>query len=339
MEKIKIGITGYGYWGINLVRNFNLLNNVEIIICEKDQDKIKKAKKLYPDMLVTDNYEKMLQEEKIKAIVLATPVKTHFPLAKQALEAGKHVLIEKPMTSSVEEAEELIKIAKEKNVVLMVDHTFLFTAAVQKIKDIIESGDIGELHYFDSERMNLGLLQEDSNVVWDLAPHDISIIDYLFDDEIESVFATGSKHVNDKYEELVHITIKYKTGLVGHLHVSWLSPVKSRRILIGGSKKMIQYDDVEPSEKIKIYDKGVDMEKEAKKATPFSPIYRAGDILIPKLGNGEALYNMAAHFIECIELGKQSDIAGGEKGLTVVKVIIAANESIEKGRIINVTKD
>jgi len=331
MNKVKLAVIGLGYWGPNLIRNINELENAEIKYgCDLRFDLIKKYSLAYPNITFISDYNRVLKDKNIDAVCIATPLSTHYKLAKLALNAGKHVLLEKPMVSSVEKGEELIKLARKKNAILMVDYTFLFTGAVSKIKALIDNNELGKIYYFDSERINLGLIRQDNNVIWDLAAHDLSIILYLFDkNKPLSVFATATKHLNEKVEEMAHITLELEGGIVAHIHVSWLSPVKIRKILIGGSKKMIVYNDIEPSEKVKVYNKGIDISRE--KVTPFNPAYRSGDIYIPKLDNTEALKLAAEHFVKCIQKKKKS-LMDGDKVLMVVKLLESCDKSIAKGK-------
>ncbi len=279
------------------------------------------------------NYKDLINDKDIDVIAIATPVFTHYKMAKLALEHGKHVLIEKPMASSVEECEELIEVAEKKNLTLMVDHTFLFTGSVRKIKELIDNNELGKIYYFDSERINLGLIQNDINVIWDLAPHDISIMNYLFEGSKPlNVLATGTKHVYGSMEEMAHISVVFDSGVVGHLHVSWLSPVKIRKVLIGGSNKMVLYNDVEPSEKIKLYDKGVSIDN--MEITPFKPAYRSGDVFIPQLDNDEALKVEVGHFMNCVK-NNERPLIDGAVGLDVIKILEACDRSLKEGRVIN----
>lgn len=327
----NIAIVGLGYWGPNLLRNFSQVPECKIIYCcDNNQKALDKFSSQYPNIIFTDDYNSVLSDKKVDAVAIATPVSTHFELAKKALSAGKHVFLEKPMAASVEECEELIKISDKQGLVLMIDHTFLFTSAVRKIKELVSGGELGDIHYFDSERINLGLLQKDINVIWDLAPHDISIIHYLFDGMRPiSVMATGAAHINKKVEEIAHIHINFDSGATGIIHVSWLSPVKIRKILIGGSKKMVVYDDIEPSEKVKIYDKGISVNFDEE--TMQQPIYRSGDIYIPKLKEVEALRLEAEHFVNCI-LGEEKPLVDGRAGMEVVRILEACDKSLRDGR-------
>lgn len=327
----KIGIVGLGYWGPNLLRNFSAVEDCEVAYgCDLNEQLLEKFRPQYPGTTFTTDYNELMNDDSLDAVAIATPVFAHYPLAKQALEHGKHVLVEKPMASTVAECEELIALAKEKGVQILVDHTFLYTGAVKKIKELVESGELGEMHYFDSERINLGLLQSDVNVIWDLAPHDLSIMNYVFAGmKPVSVFAEGSGHVQNKLEEMAHLTVNYDTGVAAHIHVSWLSPIKMRKTLIAGDKKMILYDDIEVTEKVKVYDKGVDLD--LSEETSSSPIYRSGDIFVPKLDEKEALFEEAQHFIAVIS-GKEEPLVNGEAGLEVVRILEASNQSLEEGR-------
>lgn len=337
MQKISIGIVGLGYWGPHLLRNFAALD--ECIVkygCDLQKENLEKMRKNYPAVTYTQKVEDLLNDRDLMAIVIATPTGTHFDLAKRALEAGKHVLLEKPMTSSAAEATELVRIAKEKKLQLLVDHTFVYTGAVEKIRELVKSKEIGELHYFDSTRINLGLIQRDVNVLWDLAIHDLSILSVLHDlSAIKTLYAHGSTHFT-KQPEIAHLHLTFQDGVEAHIHVSWLSPVKIRKTIVGGSKKMILYDDTEPSEKIRIYDKGVHFQElvEEGKPDPFFPVYRSGDILIPAIPNPEAMHVEAQHFLACIE-GREKPRVAGIDGLCIVKILELANQSMAEGRALS----
>lgn len=327
---IKIGVIGYGYWGPNLVRNFfETTDCVVKTVADLRPDRLAVLKKHYPSIGVTTEVDYLLDDRRIDTLVIATPVSTHFPLVQKALQLGKHVLVEKPMASSYSQALELVDLAKKKNRILMVDHTFLYTDAVRKIKKLIEIGEIGKLRYFDSTRTNLGLFQQDINVLWDLAAHDISILLYLVKAKPLSVQTSGISHTKNKVENIAFVTIKYKTGFIAHFNCSWSSPVKIRLILIGGSKKMIVYNDVEPSEKVRVYDSGYSI-KNLKDPNKFYVDYRLGDIHIPKIELKEALGAMAKDFIDAITTGKKP-ISDMEHGLEVVKILSLAQESLKKG--------
>lgn len=328
MKKLQGAIVGLGYWGPNLVRNFLKIHNVKIkIVCDISQQTIRNFKKEYPDISVTSDYQKILTDPEIDFIALATPLNTHFILAKQALLSGKHVLVEKPMTQTSNEATILIDLATKQKKLLMVGHTFIFTDAVQEMKKIITNKKFGELMYFDSTRINLGRLQKDTNVIWDLAPHDLSILNYLFTDSPIKVQASGSSYITKNNIEIAHIFLTYKNNITAHIHVSWLSPIKMRTILIGGSKQMIQYNDIEPSEKIRIYNKSIVLDP--KGVTPFAPAYRSGSVLIPQIKQYEALYSQLSHFIQCIQTGKKS-LTNMHEGAKVVKLLEAIDQAIKK---------
>lgn len=331
VKKLRGAVIGLGYWGPNLVRNFLKLSSVEIrTVCDNSKKAIKKFKKEYPNISITSDYQEILNNQIIDFVAIATPLSTHFQLGKKALLSGKHVLIEKPMAENSEQAKELINLAKKKKKVLMVGHTFIYTEGIQKIKKLIKKKSFGKLLYFDSTRINLGKLRSDANVIWDLAPHDLSILIYLFPELPSSIQAMGSSHISKKQIEIAHIFLTYNKNITAHIHVSWLSPVKLRTILIGGSNQMIQYNDIEPSEKIKVYNKSVVINPE--KITPFSPAYRSGSIYIPQLKQSEGLYTQLSHFIECIQKKKQP-ITHGEEGLKVVQLL----EIIDKAMINNQT--
>ncbi len=331
-----IAIIGYGYWGPNLVRNFSGVSNSKVEwVIDLRTERLEIIKKQYPNIKTSASIDDALNDPAVTAVVVATPVQYHYALAKKALEKGKHVLIEKPMTQSSAEAEELVAISKEKGLVLMVDHTFLYTGAVRKIKDLIDSGEIGNIQYFDSTRINLGLFQPDINVLWDLAPHDISILFFLIKDRPVSVSATGISHTPNGLENVAYLTVNYDTGHIAHFSCSWSSPVKIRKILIGGTKKMIVFDDVEPSEKVKVYDTGYSVSTDEDKRKLLVD-YRAGDIYVPKLEQREALAGMASDFVSAIEKGT-TPVSGWQVGLEVVRVLEAAQESIKnKGKEVTI---
>ncbi len=334
---MNIGVIGYGYWGPNLVRNFSWLESTHVkYVCDRSQERLDKVKPLFPNVeVVTTDYQQVLEDPDVQAIAISTPVNTHFELAKLALNAGKHVLVEKPMTDNVAEGKKLVALAEKNDKVLMVDHTFLYTGAVKKIKELIDSGEIGEVLYFDSVRVNLGLFQNDVNVLWDLAPHDLSILNYLIDKKPVKVSATGVAHVEGGMENIAYMTIFYEDTTIAHFHVNWLSPIKVRQVLIGGSEKMIVYDDMENTEKIKVYDKGIEINQKDKDAIYKTLIqYRTGDMFAPKLDGAEALKVECNHFIECIAENKQP-ISNGAFGLEVVKMLEASQLSIkQEGKII-----
>jgi predicted dehydrogenase len=325
---INVGIIGYGYWGPNLVRNFSCQNEGKVFaVAESKLDRHSSISINHPEILIyTDSFD-LINNTNVDAVVIATPVFSHFYLAKAALLAGKHVLLEKPMTSSVDESKELIDIAKRKNLVLMVDHTFLYTGAVQKMKELIEQKQLGRLKYFDSTRINLGLFQPDVNVLWDLAPHDISILNYLVANKPFSVNATGVSHTNNGIENVAYLTVNYEDDFIAHFNCSWTSPVKVRSTLIGGDDKMLVYNDLEPSEKIRVYDTGYIHTSDEEK-NKIMVDYRTGDVFIPKLSSKEALFNVALDFLNSI-LESREPLANAELGLDVVKVLEASQKSIK----------
>lgn len=328
-KKIGIGLVGYGYWGPNLARNFNGHPDSRLIaICDEKQDRAAQAADTHPGVRVTGDFSELLSDSEIQVVVIATPVSSHFPLARGALLAGKDVLIEKPLTKTRAEAEELIKISEDKGLILAVDHTFIYTGAVIKMKEIVGSGELGDIIYIDSVRVNLGLFQQDVNVIYDLAPHDLSIAGHLLERDPVSVSAFGSRHSGTGQEYLSYIHLEYDSKAVAHFHLNWLSPVKVRRMLIGGTKKMIVYDDMEPSEKVKLYDKGIEISREDIDSLYKVRVeYRTGDMMAPKTSQKEALRTEADHFLSCIK-NRTRPITDANAGLAVVKIIEAAQTSI-----------
>lgn len=327
---IRIGVIGYGYWGPNIVRNFNNREGSQVVsVCDINLEMLRRVQKTYPDVEVTTDCEDIISSPKIDAVAVVTPVSTHFDLARKALLNGKHVFVEKPFTQTVSQAEQLIEIADKKNLKIMVDHTFLFTGAVRKIKEVIEDGGLGRLYYFDSIRVNLGLFQHDVNVVWDLAPHDLSIMDYLVEEKPAAIVATGGIHLNG-LEDIAYVTVYFNNNMIAHFNVNWLSPVKVRTTLIGGDKKMLVWNDLNADEKIKIYDKGIEV-KNGQHVYDLLVNYRSGDIWVPKIDQIEALKLESEYFVDCI-LNNKTPINDGRAGLRVVKILEAANKSIrEKG--------
>ena len=328
MSNINIGVIGYGYWGPNIVRNFFAAKDCTVkLVADGRPERLNLLAKIFPSIRGVGDAEDIIGSSEIDAVVIATPVHTHFGLAKRALLQGKHVLIEKPMTSSVGEADELINLASQKGLTLMADHTFLYTGAVQKIKEIIDTSVIGSPLYFDSARINLGLFQPDINVLWDLAPHDISILTYLIAEEPESINATGISHTRNKIENIAYLTVNYQSDFIAHFTCSWSSPVKVRQTLIGGDKKMILYNDLEPSEKVRVYDTGYSHKTEEDK-TRIMVDYRTGDVYIPKLSSREALAGVAEDFVQSV-LQKKSPLSNALLGRSVVKILEASQESIK----------
>jgi predicted dehydrogenase len=325
---IKIGIIGYGYWGPNLVRNFSGNKYFQVAkVADSRQERLDLLKRNYPALGITTNPDDILNDPDIDAVAIATPVFTHFKLAQAALKNGKHVLLEKPMTATAHEAEELTQLAQKKNLVLMVDHTFLYTGGVQKMKQLIDDDTIGKIKYLDSTRINLGLFQPDINVLWDLAPHDISILTYLVSETPFSLNATGASHTKNGLENIAFLTVNFASGLIAHFNCSWSSPVKIRLMLIGGDKKMIVFNDLEPTEKIKIYDTGYKVKTDEEKQRLLVD-YRTGDIFIPKTPNTEALGLMAEDFAQAI-LNKKIPLANFNSGLAVIKILEAASSSLK----------
>lgn len=323
---VKFGVIGYGYWGPNVVRNLDQLEGAKVLaVCDKSTAAQKRLNKAHPQIEVSSDPAEFMSSSKIDAIAVVTPVWTHYELAKAALENGKHIFVEKPFTSSVAQAEELIELAARKDLKIMVDHTFLFTGAVRKIKQLLDDGALGKLLYYDSTRVNLGLFQHDVNVVWDLAPHDLSIMNYLIQESPEAISATGQTHLNG-HEDVAFMTVYFPNKIIAHLNVNWLSPVKVRTTLIGGEKKMLVWNDLEADEKIKIYDKGVNVTSQ-EGVYNLLVNYRSGDMWAPKIEQGEALHRELTCFVDCIRNDK-TPMNDGHAGLQVVRMLEAANESL-----------
>jgi predicted dehydrogenase len=330
---VNIGVIGYGYWGPNLVRNFAGIPEAQVrSVADLNEQRLGLLKSRFPAIETTTDCRTLISDPNIDAIVIATPVSSHFELALQALRSGKHVFVEKPLTETAEQAEQLIAEADSRGLVLHVDHTFLYTSAVRKIRDLVTAGDIGELYYYDSVRVNLGLFQSDVDVMWDLAVHDLSIMDYVFPSTPIAVSASGVKHVEGNPSDVAFLTVFFEENCVAHFHVNWLAPVKVRRTLIGGSQKMIVYDDLEPSEKVKVYEKGITIIGDKEDSYQYRIGYRTGDMWAPKIDPVEALQVEATQFARSITDGEASP-SDGQAGLRVVKILEAANRSlIERGR-------
>lgn len=328
----QLALVGYGYWGPNLLRNFFDTPDCEVVYCcDKDLSKLKLIRKRFPSVITTTSYEEILADKDINAIVIATPTKFHFELAKQALEADKDVLIEKPMTLTSKESKTLVNLSKKKKRILMVDHTFLYNPAVIKIKEIINSGELGEILYIDSTRANLGLFQKDSNVIFDLGSHDFAIFDYLLGKKPKIIQAYGKAHVNQQ-EDVCHVMTEYEDNVFTHLHVSWLSPLKVRTMTIVGTKKMLVYDDITPAEKISIYEKAVSLVPDlSKKLEQLDISYRSGDVFLPNIKNTEALALMARDFISSIE-NRKEPLSNGRLGMQVVELLEKSTESLRSGQ-------
>ena len=326
---IKVGVVGYGYWGPNLVRNFMSQDCSEVaMVRDLDAGRLARVTALYPSVRKTTDVQDLIDDSAVDAVVVATPVRTHFDIAMAALRAGKHVLVEKPITSTADQAQRLIDEAERRGLVLMVDHTFVYTGAVRKMHDLVRQPDFGQLHYYDSTRVNLGLFQHDVNVLWDLAVHDLSIMSYVLGETPQAVSATGQARDPGQPEYAAFLTV-YFNDMIAHINVNWLSPVKVRRTLVGGSGKMIVYDDLEAIEKIKLYDKGVTVTESPEDIHKMLISYRTGDMWSPKLDETEALTLEARHFVECIERN-QKPITSGEQGLELVRILEAADRSLRQ---------
>lgn len=337
-EPINVAIIGLGYWGPNLVRNFNATEGAMLkTCCDLDARRFKKLAAQYPNTRFTTALDDVFNDASLDAVIIATPVQSHYELAKRALNAGKHALVEKPLTLRVDHAEELVALARAKGLVLMVDHIFVFSPAVVKMKEIAESGKLGKLLFIDSVRINLGLFRHDVNVVWDLAPHDLSIVDYLLGKLPRSLSAFGSTHSDTDIEDVAYLNLDFGNGLIANFHVNWLSPVKIRHIIVGGGDRSLIYNDLDLSEKIKVYDRGMNITasnaEEQRRQILVS--YRSGDVWSPNVPTDEPLGQMASHFVTCIRENKRP-ITDGESGLRVVKILDAAQRSIKAqgGRVV-----
>jgi predicted dehydrogenase len=335
-DNVNIGVIGYGYWGPNLVRNFSEISGATVkTVSDFKPELLAKVQSRYPTIQITTDCQDIFSDPNIDAVIIATPVSTHFNLALAALKAGKHVLVEKPMTVTSEEGQRLIDEAEKRQRVLMVDHTFVYTGAVRKMHELVSQGELGDIYYYDSVRVNLGLFQHDINVLWDLAVHDLSIMNHVLKSKPCAVSATGISHVPGGLENIAYLTLFFENNLIAHIHVNWLAPVKVRRTLIGGSQKMIVFDDLEPSEKVKIYDRGITINENADNLYQMMVGYRSGDMWSPKLDITEALKTEGDHFIQCIRQGERP-ITDGEAGLQIVKILEAATQSMKlQGRLVN----
>ncbi|NOZ81316.1 MAG: Gfo/Idh/MocA family oxidoreductase [DPANN group archaeon] len=331
---IHLGVIGYGYWGPNIVRNFNSVDGAKVIaVCDKNKSTLQRVRKVYPYVDLSRSCHEIITAPDIDAVAVVTPVSTHFELAVEVLRNGKHLFIEKPFTATVAQAEQLIELAEKKNLKIMVDHTLLFTGAVRKIKEIIDEGVLGELYYYDSTRVNLGLFQHDVNVIWDLAPHDFSIMDYLINERPVAVSTCGKSHFNS-LEDIAYVTVYFENSLIAHFNVNWLSPVKVRSTLIGGEKKMLFYNDMSADEKIKVYDKGIEV-KNKQGVYDLLVSYRSGDMWSPRVRQKEALQVESEYFVDCVR-NDRTPINDGHAGLRVVRILEACNESLKNnGRMVN----
>jgi predicted dehydrogenase len=334
---IKLGVVGYGYWGPNLVRNYmEAPGSTVVAVCDLRKERLAQLQIRYPSINAVRDCHVLFDNPEIDAIVVATPVSTHYELAMAALKAGKHVLVEKPLAANSEQCVQLIEEAKRRHKVLMVDHTFVYTSAVRKIRELITAGMLGEIYYYDAVRVNLGLFQHDVNVIWDLAIHDLSVMEYVLPTKATAVSATGISHVPGQPENVAYITLFFDNPQIAHVHVNWLTPVKVRHTLIGGSEKMILYDDLEPSEKVKIYDKGITVSQSPEAVYEMLVSYRSGDMWAPRLDSTEALYTEALHFIDCVENDKQPE-TDGQAGLRMVRIVEAAEKSLRaRGQLVEI---
>jgi predicted dehydrogenase len=324
-KMISVGVIGYGYWGPNIVRNFNLVRDSAVTaICDTDPKVVAHLAKIFPGTKITREYTEILTDPAIDAVAIVTPVSTHYELAKKALENGKHVFVEKPFTQNPPQALELINIAEQKNLKIMVDHTFIFSGAVAKIKECLDNGEMGQIYYYDSTRINLGLFQRDVNVIWDLAPHDFAVMLHLLKDRPDAVRVFSKSHINGM-EDVAHILVYFTNNLMAHFNVNWLSPVKIRSTMIGGDKRMLVWNDISPDEKIKIYDRGVSHDS-IENVHDLLVSYRLGDMCSPKLDSREPLLIEITHFIECI-LENRQNLSNGKSGLEVVQLLTACEKS------------
>ncbi len=336
---IRVGVIGYGYWGPNLVRNFWESPGTDLkAVSDMSAARLESAHARYPAVRMTTDYRDLLEAPDIDAIAIATPVSTHFDLAMAALRAGKHVLIEKPMCETSEQAERLIEEAARRRLTVFVEHTFVYTGAVRKISELARSGTLGDIYYYDSVRVNLGLFQRDVNVVWDLAVHDLAIMDAVLPEKPVAVSASGISHFPGSHEDVAYLTLFFDSPMIAHVHVNWLSPVKIRRTLLGGSRQMVVYDDLEPSEKVRIYDRGVTLNEGAADVYQMLVGYRTGDMWAPQVGVTEALATSVGHFAESISAGTVPE-TDGEAGLRVVRILEAASQSIaDRGRVVDLAR-
>lgn len=339
-SSIGIGVIGYGYWGPNLVRNFAELVRCRVVgVADLNQARLAEAVRRYPTVRTSCDAHDLIRAADIDAIVIATPVGAHYDLARAALDAGKNVLVEKPLTSTSEQAMRLIDLAARRRRVLMVDHTFVYTHAVRKIRELIATGDIGDIYYYDSVRINLGLFQRDVDVMWDLAVHDLSIMDYVLQQRPVAITATALAHIPGSPANIAYLTMMFDAPMIGHVHVNWLAPVKVRRTLIGGSRRMIVFDDLEASEKLRVYDRGISMNASPENVYQMLVGYRAGDMWAPQLALTEALHVEAIHFLDCIDQMIEPDTPG-EAGLRIVRLLEAATASVQaRGRLITIDRE
>ena len=329
-EVVRVGVIGYGYWGPNLVRNFSELSgSIVTSVCDASPERLSQVRSRYPWVSTATDSQAVISDPRIDVVIVATPVGTHFSLAMASLQAGKHVLVEKPMVATSRQARQLIEEAEARQLVLMVDHTFVFTGAVQKIKQLVDGGTLGSIYYYDSVRVNLGLFQRDVDVLWDLAVHDLSIMDYVLGQRPCAVAATGIAHLRGQPVNTAYLTCFFESNLLAHLHVNWLAPVKIRRTLIGGDARMIVYDDLEPSEKVKLYDRGVTLDDGSQRDYELLVGYRSGDMWAPRVSLKEGLGVETRHFLDCVRDGRPP-VTDGRAGLRVIRILEAATESLER---------
>lgn len=339
-DVISVGVIGYGYWGPNLVRNFAALPGTRLAwVSDLRADQLAMVAHRYPTARISQDHCDLFNDSSLDAVAIVTDVSSHFELAMEALRSGKHVLVEKPLAANTEQCMRLIKEADRRDLVLMVDHTFVYTGAVRKMRELVETGELGDIYYYDSVRVNLGLFQHDVNVIWDLAVHDLSIMEYVLNMFPRAVSATGMRHIPGQPENIAYLTLFFDNNLIAHCHVNWLTPVKVRRTLIGGSRKMIVYNDLEPDEKVKVYDKGITIEKSEREVYRMLVGYRMGAMTAPQLDMTEALHTEALHFLDCIREGKKP-LTDGRAGLRVVQILEAATESMtEQGRLVGLDRE
>jgi len=329
MNKVRVAIVGCGYWGQNLIRNFAESSDVEVsAVCDFNLNVLARTKRRYPTVGLKQDFQQVLSDSHIQAVVIATPASTHYPFALQALRAGKHVLVEKPLATSTQQVLDLMELADKSNRTLMVDHTFIYTGAVRHMRSMIDAREIGELLYFDSVRISLGIVQNDINVIWDLASHDFSIMDYLCSEDPVAVSAIGAKHLGCAFENIAYVTAHFESKMIAHFHLNWLAPVKVRKTLVGGTKKMIVYDDMETAEKVRVYDKGITVNHDPEDRERVLAGYRNGDVVAPNLDTVEALRLMTREFVDSI-MQKRLPISDGYAGYRVVRLLEAAQQSME----------
>src|SRR5262245_11943901 len=332
---IGIAVIGYGYWGPNLTRNFSETEGAAVMmVCDADPRRLALAQKRFPALDCATDLDEALRNPDVNAVAIATPVRTHYELAKRAIKAGKHVLVEKPLTARVDHAEELVMLAEKNGVVLMVDHVFVYSPPVVKMKELVAQGRLGKPFFIDSVRINLGLFQHDVNVIWDLAPHDLSIVDFLVDRLPVTLSAFGGTHADDEIEDVAYLNLDYGDGLIANFHVNWLSPVKVRQMIIVGSERSLIYNDLDVNEKVKVFDRGIEVGADVEQRRKVFISYRSGDVWSPNIAGSEPLSRMTEHFVKCVKNGQQP-ISDGRVGLRIVKILDAAQRSLkaQNGRV------